>query len=74
MADQAVQDDIFGNERKPNGDKLAQIFIGDTYIGDQTLEAHFASVQQLLERARKSGVEFSIDSPKANLPLTMSYF
>ena len=39
---QAVQDDIFGNERKPNGDKLAQIFVDDTYFGDMTLEDHIA--------------------------------
>ena len=54
---QAIQDDIFGNERKPSRDKLAHIFVDDTYIGDATLEEHFASLKQLLERAKKNGVQ-----------------
>ena len=57
---QAVQDDIFGNERKPNGDKLAQIFVDDAYFGDMTLDEHIASVVQLLKQVRKHGVQYRL--------------
>ena len=57
---QAIQDDIFGAERKPDGSKLAHIFVDDTYIGDGDLESHILSLKQLLERARKSGVQYRL--------------
>lgn len=55
---QAVQNDIFADEFKNSGEALADIFIDDTHIGDDTVPEHVASLCQLFRRARTSGVQY----------------
>ena len=55
---QRIQDDLFGAERKVNGDQLAYIFVDDTYIGDKTLDEHYQSMEQLLTKARSCGIQY----------------
>lgn len=55
---QSVQEDVLRDEYKPNGENLVEIFVDDTYVGDDTLEEHFASLIQLLRRARTAGIQY----------------
>ena len=55
-----MQDDCLGNEFKPDGEKLCNVFFDDTHIGDHFAEDHFANLIRVLTLARKSNIQYRL--------------